>query len=109
MPRRRLTDDERLTLFADLPHWRAVAGRDAMERRLRFRSFSQAWSFMSRVALAAEALDHHPEWSNVYGRVTIVLTTHTPDDGGAGGLSDLDDRLARWIEDFARPLAPAND
>jgi 4a-hydroxytetrahydrobiopterin dehydratase len=83
-----------------------VDGRQAIERRLGFRSFSQAWGFMNRVALAAEKLDHHPEWSHFYGRVTIVLTTHTPDDGGAEGLSELDESLARHIEVCARSFSP---
>jgi 4a-hydroxytetrahydrobiopterin dehydratase len=76
-----------------LPGWRPVAGRDALARSFRFRDFSEAWGFMSRVALLAEAQDHHPEWSNVWNRVEIVLTTHD-----AGGLSERDLRLARAID-----------
>jgi len=68
-------------------------GRDAIEREFRFPDFSAAWGFMSRVALLAEAQDHHPEWSNVYGRVSIVLTTHD-----AGGLSARDVRLAAAVD-----------
>ena len=67
--------------------------RDAMARGFKFGSFSAAWGFMSRVALAAEAQDHHPEWSNTYNRVTIVLTTHD-----VGGLSERDVRLAQAID-----------
>ena len=70
-----------------------VDGRDALARRWRFADFSTAWGFMSRVALLAEAQDHHPEWSNVYNRVEIVLTTHD-----AGGLSVRDVKLARAID-----------
>ena len=86
----RLNEAERAAL--DLPGWTQVPGRDAIERSWRFADFSAAWGFMSRVALLAEAQDHHPEWSNVYGRVTIVLTTHD-----AGGLSARDLRLAQAI------------
>jgi 4a-hydroxytetrahydrobiopterin dehydratase len=70
-----------------------VQGRDAITRSFRFRDFSEAWGFMSRVALAAEAEDHHPEWSNVWNRVEITLTTHD-----AGGLSARDIRLAQVID-----------
>ncbi|WP_237212853.1 4a-hydroxytetrahydrobiopterin dehydratase [Falsiroseomonas oryziterrae] len=76
-----------------LPDWSIMDGRDAIRRSLRFADFSEAWGFMSRVALLAEAQDHHPEWSNVYSRVEIVLTTHD-----AGGLSERDVRLAQSID-----------
>jgi 4a-hydroxytetrahydrobiopterin dehydratase len=83
----------RAALTAELPAWRMVEGRDAIARSLRFKDFSEAWGFMARVALLAEAQDHHPEWSNVWNRVEILLTTHD-----AGGLSARDVRLARSIE-----------
>lgn len=83
----------RAALAAELPDWQPVAGRDAIHRQFRFRDFSEAWGFMARVALLAEAQDHHPEWSNVWNRVEILLTTHD-----AGGLSARDLRLARAIE-----------
>jgi len=83
----------RAALPATLPGWSLVEGRDAIRRGFRFRDFSEAWGFMARVALLAEAQDHHPEWSNVWNRVEIVLTTHD-----AGGLSDRDVRLARAID-----------
>lgn len=89
----RLTDEERAGLAAALPAWRMVEGRDAIARSFRFKDFSEAWGFMSRVALAAEAQDHHPEWSNVWNRVEITLSTHD-----AGGLSARDVRLARAID-----------
>lgn len=89
----RLTDQERAGLAAALPEWRMVEGRDAIARSFRFKDFSEAWGFMSRVALAAEAEDHHPEWSNVWNRVEITLSTHD-----AGGLSARDLRLARAID-----------
>jgi len=90
---KQLDDDERATLAQILPDWVLVPGRDALTREWKFRDFSAAWGFMSRVALLAETQGHHPEWSNVYSRVTIVLTTHD-----AGGLSARDVRLARAID-----------
>jgi 4a-hydroxytetrahydrobiopterin dehydratase len=92
----RLTDEERAGLAAALPAWRMVEGRDAIARSFRFKDFSEAWGFMCRVALAAEAQDHHPEWSNVWNRVEITLSTHD-----AGGLSARDVRLARAIDALA--------
>ncbi len=64
-----LDDAARAALPETLPLWAMVEGRDAMTRAFRFRDFSQAWGFMARVALLAEAADHHPEWFNVYNRV----------------------------------------
>ena len=83
----------RAGLAEALPQWRLVEGRDAIRREFRFRDFSEAWGFMARVALLAEAQDHHPEWSNVWNRVDILLSTHD-----AGGLSARDVRLARAID-----------
>ena len=70
-----------------------MEGRDAIERAFKFKDFSAAWGFMTRVALIAEKLDHHPEWSNVYNKVSIVLTTHD-----AGGLSVRDVMMAKAID-----------
>ena len=89
----KLTDDERGTLLPTLAGWAVVDGRDAIAKSFKFGDFIQAWAFMSRVAMLAEKADHHPEWSNVYNRVDIVLTTHD-----AGGLSMRDVELARAIE-----------
>jgi 4a-hydroxytetrahydrobiopterin dehydratase len=80
-------------LAAELPAWSLVNGK--LHRELRFADFSQAFGFMARVALAAEQLGHHPEWSNVWNRVVIDLTTHD-----TGGLSDLDVALARRIDEL---------
>lgn len=91
-----LTDTERDEALADLPEWRLRADGRAIEREFRFETFSQAWAFMSRVALLAEKQDHHPEWSNVYNRVAITLTTHD-----AGGLSERDMKMARAIDKVA--------
>ena len=82
--------------LAALPRWRAVEGRDAIARSLRFQDFNAAFGFMARVALRAEMLNHHPEWSNVYNRVEVVLTTHD-----AGGVTNLDLQMAQFIDDAA--------
>ena len=77
-----------------LPHWRADEGeREAIARSLTFADFNTAFGFMTRVAILAEKADHHPEWSNVYNRVDILLTTHDAD-----GLSERDAKLAEAIE-----------
>ena len=88
-----LTDAERGGMLAALPEWTLRASGLAIDREFRFKNFSEAWAFMSRVALLAEKHDHHPEWSNVYNRVAITLTTHD-----AGGLSERDARMARAID-----------
>lgn len=76
--------------LAQLSGWQTVAGRDAIAKSFQFADFNAAFGFMTRVALAAEKLDHHPEWFNVYNRVDITLATHD-----AGGVTDLDVQLAR--------------
>jgi len=93
MPIARLTPAERDAALADLPQWSLRADDLAIERELRFADFSAAFGFMARVALHAEKADHHPEWSNVYNRVAITLTTHD-----AGGLSARDVAMARAID-----------
>lgn len=92
----KLTADQRAAALAELADWHLVEGRDAIRKSFKFKTFNEAWGFMTRVALAAEKLNHHPEWSNVYNRVDIVLTTHD-----CGGLSDLDVTLAKRIDRFA--------
>ena len=89
----KLTDTERATLPTALPQWRMVQGRDAIQRDFTFADFSAAWGFMARVALLAEKQAHHPEWSNVWNRVSITLATHD-----AGGLSARDIHLAQAID-----------
>jgi len=89
----KLAQTERDSLATALPDWQQVTGRDAIRRELRFKDFNQAWGFMSRVALLAEKMDHHPEWSNVWNKVTIELTTHD-----AGGLTGNDVTLAKAID-----------
>ena len=76
-----------------LDGWAAVDGRDAISKTFQFKDFSEAFGFMARTALAAEKLDHHPEWFNVYNRVDVVLATHDAD-----GVTALDVRLAGLMD-----------
>lgn len=76
--------------------WQALPERDAIRKIWKFGNFSQAWGFMSRAALEAERLNHHPEWRNVYNIVDVTLSTHD-----CNGLSDLDIRLAQALDRFA--------
>jgi 4a-hydroxytetrahydrobiopterin dehydratase len=87
-------------VLAGLPGWKSAAGdRPAIERTLKFEDFNAAFAFMTAVALLADRMDHHPEWSNVYNRVEILLTTHD-----AGGVTDNDIRMARFIDTTAARL-----
>ena len=92
----KLTGKARSDALADLKRWKEVSGRDAIQSSFKFADFNQAWGFMTRVALAADKADHHPEWSNVYNKVEIALSTHD-----AGGLSDKDVALAKFIDQVA--------
>jgi len=92
----KLSPEARITALRDLAGWQYVEDRDAILRSFKFKNFSEAWAFMTRVALSAEKQDHHPEWSNVYNRVEILLTTHD-----CRGLSERDLKLAKTIEKFA--------
>ncbi len=94
----KLTGEAREAAVSALSGWREVEGRDAIAKAFRFDDFNAAWGFMNRVALRAEELDHHPEWSNIYGAVDITLTTHD-----CNGLSQRDIELARLIDEAARP------
>ncbi len=96
----RLTGAARHTALRELHGWSDVEDRDALRKSFHFSNFSEAWGFMSRIALVAEKMDHHPEIFNVYNRVEIILSTHD-----AGGLSDKDVRLAQAIDE----LAPERD
>jgi 4a-hydroxytetrahydrobiopterin dehydratase len=87
---------ERAKALHELHGWAEAKGRDAITKTYQFKSFSQAWGFMSRVALYAEKADHHPEWTNVYGRVDVTLSTHT-----AGGVTEQDVALAKKMETLA--------
>ena len=91
--------DVRETL-KDLPLWRASTGdRPAIERTLKFKDFNAAFGFMTRVALMADKMDHHPEWSNVYNTVEVLLTTHD-----AGGVTGLDVKMASFIDEAAQAM-----
>jgi len=76
-----------------LTGWKTVDGRDAIAKQFRFEDFNAAFGFMTRVALMADKMDHHPEWSNVYNKVDVVLTTHD-----AGGVTDKDVELAAFMD-----------
>ena len=83
--------------LAELKEWREVEERDAIARKFTFKDFNQAFGFMARAALVAEKMDHHPEWSNVYKTVDVVLSTHD-----AGGVTQKDIALAKAMDAFAR-------
>ena len=89
----KLSEAERQSALHALKDWTTAPHRDAITRSFKFKNFSEAWGFMNRVALLAETQDHHPEWSNVYSRVEILLSTHDCD-----GLSERDLTLARAID-----------
>lgn len=88
-----LTDDERAEALDELDEWDFDEAHDGLTRQFVFADFVEAFGFMTRVAILAEKADHHPEWSNVYNRVDILLTTHD-----AGGLSQRDVDMARAID-----------
>ncbi len=92
----KLSAEDRNRFLADHPNWTMVDGRDAMSASFRFENFIDAFGFMTQIALRAEKMDHHPEWSNVYNKVEITLTTHDVD-----GLSPRDTELAAFIDKLA--------
>jgi 4a-hydroxytetrahydrobiopterin dehydratase len=91
-----LTADERAELLGALSGWRPLEDRDAIRRRYVFTDFGEAFGFMTRAALVAERMNHHPEWTNVYRTVEVTLTTHD-----AGGLTRRDVELARQMDRIA--------
>lgn len=93
----KLTADERKAGLAGLAGWNEVAGRDAIAKTFVFKDFNAAFGFMTRAALVAEKLDHHPEWRNVYKTVEVTLSTHD-----AGGVTALDLKLAAAMEAIAK-------
>lgn len=96
MPAEKLDGDTLKTRLSETPDWELDVSGNAISRTFTFKDFSEAFGFMSRVALAAEKLDHHPDWSNVYKTVEVSLSTHD-----AGGLTELDFKLARKMDAFA--------
>lgn len=92
-----LSESERAEILPGLEGWSLVEGRDAIRKRFEFDDFNQAFGWMTRVALVAEELDHHPEWTNVYRTVEVTLTSHD-----AGGLSRRDVELAQRMDQLTR-------
>ena len=93
-----LTGEARAAALAKIPGWSELKGRDAIGRKFVFKDFSEAFGFMTRSALVAEQLNHHPEWHNVYKTVDVTLSSHD-----AGGLTDLDIKLAQAMDKIAGP------
>ena len=94
---KKLEGEARKRVLAELPQWKEVPGRDAISRSFVFADFNQAFGFMTRAALAAEKMDHHPEWFNVYKTVEVTLSTHD-----AGGVTEKDIALAKAMESYAQ-------
>ena len=92
----KLAAESRKAALARLSGWSEVSGRDAISKTFTFKNFNEAFGFMTRAALVAEKMDHHPEWSNVYKTVIVTLSTHD-----AGGLTDLDVKLAEALDKIA--------
>ena len=92
----RLSAEARLAALAELTGWSEIPGREAIARTFIFRDFNEAFGFMTRAALVAEKMDHHPEWRNVYKTVEVVLSTHD-----AGGITALDIELAKAMNAIA--------
>ena len=93
----KLTGEEATAALGQLNGWEMVTGRAAIEKHFKFKNFNQAFAFMTRVAMKAEKMDHHPEWFNVYNRVKVTLATHDVD-----GLSDKDFILAKFMDMAAK-------
>ena len=91
-----LTTDQRAAALSTLPGWAPTKDRDAIAKTFKFKDFNAAFGFMTRAALIAEQMNHHPEWFNVWNHVDVTLSTHD-----AGGLTDLDIRLAKSMDAIA--------
>jgi 4a-hydroxytetrahydrobiopterin dehydratase len=96
MAAKKLSGDARKAALAKLSGWSEAAGRDAITRKFVFKDFNEAFGFMTRAALVAEKMDHHPEWFNVYKTVEVTLSTHD-----AGGVTELDVKLAEAMNKIA--------
>jgi len=92
----KLAGNERKTAFEKISGWTEVQGRDAISKKFVFKDFNEAFGFMTRAALVAEKMDHHPEWFNVYKTVEVTLSTHD-----AGGVTELDVKLAQVMDKLA--------
>jgi 4a-hydroxytetrahydrobiopterin dehydratase len=93
---KKLDATSRKSALAKLDHWKKASGRDAITRKFEFKDFNEAFGFMSRVALLAEKMDHHPEWFNVYKTVDVTLSTHD-----AGGVTENDIKMAKAMNEYA--------
>jgi 4a-hydroxytetrahydrobiopterin dehydratase len=96
MPAKKLSGDTRKAALAKLKGWSEAQGRDAIAKKFVFDDFNEAFGFMTRAALVAEKLDHHPEWFNVYKTVEVTLSTHD-----AGGVTERDVELAAAMDQIA--------
>ncbi|MEA3052107.1 MAG: 4a-hydroxytetrahydrobiopterin dehydratase [Sphingomonadales bacterium] len=94
-----LSDEERAAALEGLPEWRYDSAAKAISREFRFADFGEAFAFMTRVAIAAEKADHHPDWSNSWNKVAVALSTHSE-----GGVTRKDVELARAMDGFASRL-----
>lgn len=93
---KKLDAAKRNAALKELPQWSKVKSRDAITRKFEFKNFNEAFGFMSRVALLAEKVDHHPEWFNVYNKVEVTLSTHD-----AGGVTDNDINMAKAMDAYS--------
>ena len=91
----KLSAEQKVVALNTIQQWSMVDGKDAISREFVFTNFNQAFGFMTRAALLAEKMNHHPEWSNVYNRVDVTLCTHD-----VNGLSELDVRMAKAMDQF---------
>lgn len=96
----KLTDAEIENELKDLDGWMLAEGRPAITKKYKFKDFRHAWTFMEDVAMEADAMSHHPEWTNIYNRVEVILTTHD-----VGGISELDFDLAAIMDEVAADVA----
>jgi 4a-hydroxytetrahydrobiopterin dehydratase len=94
---KKLSSSDRAAALKKLPKWNSVTGRDAIMRKFEFANFNEAFGFMTRVALLADKMDHHPEWSNVYNKVEVTLSTHD-----AGGVTQNDIDMATALDGYAK-------
>lgn len=97
---KKMTDTEITKALTEAEGWTRVEGREAIFKQFKFVDFRHAWTFMEDVAIEADAMSHHPEWTNVYNRVEVTLTTHD-----VGGLSELDFDLAAIMDEIADEVA----
>lgn len=99
----KMTQDEIAEALQTLEGWSAVEGRDAITRKFEFQNFRAAWTFMEDVAVEADEMSHHPEWTNIYSKVDVTLTTHD-----VGGVSEADIELAEFMNAVAETVSREN-